>query len=181
VQVADGLRTAESPVAHEVLAARGAWPQLADGLPRVLPPSLRASVTHAAASAHTLHEPAFLTNAGKLTGPAAGAAGLYESYERLTTRGWRLLAAAIGAIVSAPPTAARFARANSDLYVDAVYDAHFDLSLLGKSIASAYAKLGGPHAFGAALTQGEVDALASAYSIPRARLEPHPARTVGEA
>lgn len=68
-----------------------------------------------------------------------------------------------------------FERTNSPLYIDAIYDAHFDLSLLGKSVATGYNQLGGPEAFGAALTQAQVNALAAAYSIPRVRLEPHPA------
>jgi hypothetical protein len=41
-------------------------------------------------------------------------------------------------------------------------------------LVSGYEKLGGPQAFGAALTQAQVNALAGAYSIPAARLEPHP-------
>jgi hypothetical protein len=74
--------------------------------------------------------------------------------------------------------AARFLRANAALYVYCVYDGHYDLSLIGKVVQSAYRKLGGAPAFGASLTQSQVEALARAYSIPTARLQPHPAPSV---
>ena len=61
------------------------------------------------------------------------------------------------------------------LYIYCVYDGHYDLSLIGKAVQSAYRKLGGAPAFGASLTQSQVEALARAYSIPAVRLEPHPA------
>jgi hypothetical protein len=75
---------------------------------------------------------------------------------------------------------ASFARESSPLYIDTIYDAHFDLSLLGKSLLSGYERLGGASAFGGALTQGQVDALAGAYSIPGVRLEPHPSGAARE-
>ncbi len=74
--------------------------------------------------------------------------------------------------------AARFLRANAALYIYCVYDGHYDLSLIGKVLQSAYRKLGGPPAFGASLTPSQVEALARAYSIPGALLEPHPAPSV---
>jgi hypothetical protein len=175
VQVSDGLRSVERAVQREVVASRVAWPLIADGLPRALPPALRDAVSKASANAKALPEPTFMANASRLTGPAAGIAGLYESYERLSERGWRLTEANISAIVRGTPTAASFARENSSLYIDAIYDGHFDLSLLGKSLLSAYEQLGGPAAFGAGPTQSQIDALAAAYSIPAVRLKPHPA------
>jgi hypothetical protein len=75
---------------------------------------------------------------------------------------------------SASLAQANFDRENSPLYIDAIYDGHFNLSLLGKSLTSGYEKLGGASAFGAALTQSQVDALAGAYSIAAMRLVPHP-------
>ena len=84
--------------------------------------------------------------------------------------------AARGAGVST--AAARFLRANAALYIYCVYDGHWDLSLIGKVVQSAYGDLGGPSAFGASLTPSQVEALARAYSIPAARLEPHPAPSV---
>ncbi len=70
---------------------------------------------------------------------------------------------------------ARFLRANAPLYIYCVYDGHYHLSLIGKALLSAYLKLGGASAFGASLTQSQVEALARAYSIPATRLQPHPA------
>jgi hypothetical protein len=174
VQVSNGLRSAEEGVQREVGSSREAWPLIAGGLPPALPATLRAAVGKASASAKTIPEPPFMTNAAQLTGPAAGIAGLYENYERLAERSWRLTQATISAIVSASPAVASFERENSSLYIDAIYDGHFDLSLVGKALTSGYEQLGGPHAFGALLTQSEIGALATAYSIPAVRLEPHP-------
>jgi hypothetical protein len=115
-----------------------------------------------------------MANAQELTGPAAGIAGLYESYDRLAERGWRLTETTITAIATSPPAVASFERANSPLYIHSIYDSHYNLSLLGKRLAEGYARLGGPSAFGRTLTQTELDSLASAYSIPAVRLEPRP-------
>jgi hypothetical protein len=167
-------------VQREVSASRRVWPLIASGLPPTFSPTLRSAVAHATASAKAIREPRFMTNASRLTGPAAGIAGLYESYERLTERGWRLTAAGIAAIAGGTPTVSSFARNNSPLYIDAIYDGHFNLSLLGKSVASGYTKLGGPSGFGAGLTQTQVDALTAAYSTPGVRLEPHPSSAVAE-
>jgi hypothetical protein len=115
-----------------------------------------------------------MANARELTGPAAGIAGLYESYDRLAERGWRLTETTITAIATATPPVASFERANSPLYIHAVYDSHFNLSLVGEHLLEGYSRLGGPSAFGRSLTQSEVDSLTSAYSIPAVRLQPHP-------
>jgi hypothetical protein len=178
VQVSNGLRSVQGAVQHEVATSRTAWPLIAGGLPQALPSGLQGAVGAASAGAKALPEPPFMRNAGQLTGPAAGIAGLYESYERLAERGWRLTAASIAAIGGGAPAAASFARENSSLYIDAIYDGHFNLSLLGKDLTSAYELLGGPTAFGAALPQSEINALAAGYSIPAVRLEPHPGRAV---
>lgn len=187
-QVSTQLSVLELAVKREVAASRGAWPSIADGLPQTPESGLRTAVTTANTQAKALPDPSFLANASKLTGPAAGIASIYETYEQLTQRGWNLTEAAVRTIASADSTAtnvtaasasaaaqANFERANSPLYIDAVYDGHFDLSLLGKSLVSGYEKLGGPKAFGTALTPPGIDALAEAYSIPAVRLEPHPA------
>ncbi len=115
-----------------------------------------------------------MTNAQELTGPAAGIAGLYESYDHLTERGWRLTETTITAIATGTPQVASFERANSPLYIHSIYDSHYSLSLVGQRVIEGYARLGGPSAFGSSLTQAEVDSLASAYSIPAVRLEPRP-------
>jgi hypothetical protein len=186
-QVSSQLSALEAAVKREVVASRLAWPSIADGLPQALGNGLRTAVGAANARAGALPEPSFLANASKLTGPASGIAGIYENYEQLAQRGWNLTEAAVQTIASATAptgsmparahtaTQANFERANSPLYIDAIYDGHFDLSLLGKSLVSGYEKLGGPRAFGPALTQSQVNALAGAYSIPGVRLAPHPA------
>ncbi|HTB50895.1 MAG TPA: hypothetical protein VK701_07965 [Solirubrobacteraceae bacterium] len=173
-QVSSQLSDLEGAVKREVAASREAWPRIADGLPQTPPSRLRAAVSAASAGAKTLSEPSFLANAHKLTGPAAGVAGIYQNYEQLAQRGWNLTEATIDAIANRPAAVASFERANSALYIDAIYDAHFDLSLLGKSLLSGYEKLGGPQAFGSVPTQAQVKALAEFYSIPVVRLEPHP-------
>ena len=186
-QVSSQLSALEAAVKREVAASRVAWPSVAGGLPQTLGSGLRTAVSTANARARALPEPSFLAKTSKLTGPASGVAGVYENYEQLAQRGWNLTEAAVQTISSAgsagPTTTAAgasaaaqasFERANSPLYIDAIYDAHFDLSLLGKSLEGGYEKLGGPEAFGAALTQTQVNALAGTYSIPAVRLEPHP-------
>lgn len=190
-QVSSQLSALQVAVKREVAASRAAWPSIAGGLPQALGSGLRTSVAAADARAKALPEPSFLANASKLTGPASGIAGTYENYEQLAQRGWNLTEAAVQTIASAGSattttttaasanTAAQasFERANSPLYIDAIYDGHFDLSLLGKSLLSGYERLGGPEAFGSALTQAQVNALAGVYSILAVRLEPHPAGT----
>jgi hypothetical protein len=180
VQVSEGLHTLETPVQREVAASRVAWPAIADGIPATPSISLQRAVAGASTTARALPEPRFMAHANTLTGPASGIAGLYESFSALASKGWRLTEAGIAAIVHGTPTAASFARGNSSLYIDAIYDGHFDLSLLGKSLLSGYEKLGGAAAFGASLPQSEITALAAAYSIPAVRLEPHPGQVVSE-
>jgi hypothetical protein len=132
-------------------------------------------MANASAKAALVPATPFLAEPRSLTGPAAGIAGLYESYERLAPRSWRLVLAAVDAIVAGPAVAARYSRTNSSFYIDAIYDAHFNLSLVGKSLTAGYEKLGGTSAFGARLPPSRLAALAAAYSIPAVRLEPHPA------
>ena len=180
VQVSSGLAAALGAVQAEVAASRGAWPEVASGLPASPSPALRGAVTHASIKAGAIKVPPFLAEPRSLTGPAAGIAGLYQSYERLVPRSWSLVSAALSAIATAPPAAAQYARANSSFYIDALYDGHFNLSLVGKSVLAGYEKLGGAPAFGSQLPAARVAGLAAAYSIPSVRLEPHPAGAAKE-
>ncbi len=175
-----GLQAAEGAVRNEVAASRGPWPTIAPGLPAAPSPALRSAVAKASAKAALVPVPPFLAEPRSLTGPAAGIAGLYESYERLTPRSWRLVLAAVDTIVAGPPAAARYSRTNSSFYIDAIYDGHFNLSLVGKSLTAGYEKLGGASAFGSRLPAARLAALATAYSIPAVRLEPHPAGAAKE-
>ncbi len=174
VRLAHTLQQVQAPIAAEVAAARAAWPSLAGGLPASVTPTLRAELAAADRRAAALALPAEVTTEGSLTGPAAELAGMLKSYVRLAQRGWQYLAGTLG-VRATTAAAARFLRANAPLYIYCVYDGHYHLSLIGKTLQSAYLKLGGGPVFGASLTQSQVEALASAYSIPATRLEPHPA------
>lgn len=182
VAITRGLRQAEDSAAREMAAARVAWPLVANGLPDRIPPATRAALSTADGAAHAIVLPPLMdeTQARSLTGPAAGIAGLFRTFHGLTERGWTLVAAA-GEEISrgSPAVAARFARANVALYIDSVYDGHFDAALVGKSLLAGYTKLGGAAAFGGALTQAEVNALAGAYSPASERLHPHPGVKLG--
>jgi hypothetical protein len=100
-------------------------------------------------------------------------AGLFRSYSGLATHGWQLIGASIDEIERGSAVARRFARANVNLYIESVYDAHFSLAQTGKALLDGYRKLGGPSAFGSSLTQAEVDELARTYSEANDRLHPH--------
>ena len=154
---------------------------MANGLPADTSAIPRASILAAAQSAAAVTLPAQLqeAQAATLTGPASGMAGLFRAYSGLSARGWQLIGAAIEQIEHGSPTSARFARENVALYIESVYDGHFDLAQIGKKLPAAYRTLGGPAAFGAALTQAEVDALARAYSEGNDRLHPHPGVRLG--
>jgi hypothetical protein len=200
VLLARALQKLERPVDGEVVAARAAWPALAGGLPHDVAPSLRLAIATADARAATIALPSLFTVEGALTGPAAGIGGLLKNYALLTQRGWRFLAAASAArerganttgSATRPPGSGSaggdsragssaggglaFLLANAGLYVYCVYDGHFELSVLGKKLQSAYAKLGGAAAFGDTLTPATVQALTGVYSPAGVRLAPHPA------
>lgn len=133
--------------------------------------------------AGSLPAPRFMANTATITGPAAGIATLYEDYDRLAERGWRLTETTVAAIAAGHKAVASFARANSPLYIDSIYDAHFYLSQLGKRLLEGYEKLlavgeqegsTGAQAFAARLTHGQVESLAAFYSKESVRLDPHP-------
>ena len=177
IAVSKALKGVESPAAGELAAAKRAWPLIADGLPESAQAlaSTRGPIAMAAGKAAQIQTPALLTEAQavSLTGPSAELAGLFRTYTGLSTRGWTLTGAAIDQIEHGSPASARFARENVALYIESVYDGHFDLAQIDKHLTDGYRQLGGPSAFGSALTQDEVDALTSAYSETTARLHPH--------
>jgi hypothetical protein len=181
IAVSRGLRRAEASTAHEMTAARIAWPLVANGLPASIPPATRTALFAAGAAAAAIVVPPLESKprSRSLTGPAAGIAGLFQSFSGLTERGWTLTGAAADQIAGGSPAAARFARENVALYIDAVYDGHFDGGLIGKSLLHGYTKLGGAPAFGGTLTEAEVQALARAYSPASQQLHPHPGVKLG--
>jgi len=177
VAVTRALQRVQSPVTVELATAQRAWPLVVGGLPSGASAlaTARAPIAAAAASAVRIPTPSPLTEAQfvSLTGPGSPLASLFRSYTGLVTRGWTLIAAAIVQIEHGSPASARFARENVGLYIESVYDGHFDLAQIDKRLARGYHELGGQAAFGSALTQAEVDALGGAYSEATARLHPH--------
>lgn len=176
VAVSHALRDTQAPIAREAAATKAAWPLIANGLPAdIATVSRSAQARAAAASAAGLQLPDLFSEAQArtLTGPASQIAGLIRSYALLGERGWKLLDAAFTQIESAPPANARFARKNAPLYIESIYDAHFTLAQIGKKLLAGYEKLGGAAGFGTALTQAEVNSLATAYSEASDRLHPH--------
>ena len=208
VATVHALSSVEGPVDRELAAAKRAWPLVVNGLPAGSVQSVRAPVRAAAVSAALIRKPG-LFEEHFLTGAAAQLAGLFTSFDGLSTRGWGLIGAAIDQIEAASPAgvyssgasaspssargananetsasararqtavriaAARFARANVDLYIESVYDGHFELAQIADKLHKGYENLGGPAAFGESLTPAEVNALAAAYSEASARLRPH--------
>jgi hypothetical protein len=176
VAVSHALKNMQAPIAREVAATKAAWPLIANGLPAdITTVSRSAQARTAAASAAGLQLPALFgeAEARTLTGPASQISGIMRSYALLGARGWKLLDAAFTQIESSPPANARFARNNAPLYIESVYDAHFALAQIGKKLLAGYEKLGGGASFGTALTQAEVNSLATAYSEAGDRLHPH--------
>jgi hypothetical protein len=177
--VAHGLRGVESTILPEIAASRAAWPAVAHGLPAYVSPATRRAIATAINRVRAIATPRFISYAGQLTGVSAAIAGLELSYEELALRGWTLtrVAADYGARAAqgiGSPQAAVFLRLNATLYIGCVYDAHYNLSLIGKDLAQGYAQLGGARAFGALLRPTEVQAIASFYSPAVARLAPQP-------
>jgi hypothetical protein len=176
------LKRAERPVAAEVAATKSAWPLIANGLPRDAASAANApQVRQASERAQQLRIPVLFdeAQARSLSGPTAQLAGLFRSYALLSSRGWKLLDATLAQIQSGTPAAARFARENSPIYIESIYDGHFTLAQIGKKLSAAYDKLGGAAAFGTSLTQAEVDALAQTYSETNDRLHPHVSQRIG--
>jgi hypothetical protein len=181
VAVSRGLRQAETSTKREMATARIAWPLVANGLPASIPAVTRTAISTASGAARAIVVPPLMmkVQARSLTGPAAGIAGLFRPFSTLTERGWTLTGAAADEIASGTPEARRFARENMALYIDSVYDGHFDASLIGKSLLEGYSLLGGQTAFGGTLSQAEVQALARAYSPAGEQLHPHPGVKLG--
>jgi hypothetical protein len=177
VAVARALTTAKSPAVREAELAKIYWPSIEQVLaPSFSPRPLRLGE----ADLTKLPLPALFgeLQARSLTGPAASIAGLFRYSVLLITRGWKM-AFASSDQGARSPAASRFARENIGLYIESIYDGNFGLAQIGKKLLAAYEKLGGAGAFGATLTQAQVDALARTYSEPTLRLHPHPPVSVG--
>jgi hypothetical protein len=175
VAVARVLAGQERSVRSEVTATKAAWPLVAAGLPADPSTLSRPAIRLASERAAALRLPGLFAarEARSLTGPASGLSGTFRAFSILSARGWQLIGAAIEQIEHGSPTAARFARANVNLYIESVYDAHYSLAQIGKQLPIDYKRLGGGTAFGASLTPAEIAALSNAYSEANNRLYPH--------
>lgn len=189
VQVGQELRELRTPVAREVRASRAVWPLIYNGLPARIGSRLRAGVNASSALAGSLPAPRFMANTATITGPASSLANLYEDFDRLAERGWRLIETTVEGIAQGKAAVAQFVRANSGLYIDSIYDAHFYLAQLGKRVLSGYEKLvrqgeredgTAARAFAARLTPAQVASLARFYSKEGVQLEPHPGAATEE-
>lgn len=181
VTVARALQSLEGQTEEEIAATKAAWPSIDDGLAPGRVGLYTPKVREAIEGAEELQLPTVLDerNASAMTGPAYAITGLYRAFTGLASRGWQGVGAAIYQIEHGAPPAARFARSNSPLYLDSVYDGHFSLAQIGKQLLAAYTRLGGQEVFGVALTQAEANALAAFYSEAHARLQPHVGVTLG--
>ncbi|HLI32169.1 MAG TPA: hypothetical protein VKU89_05455 [Solirubrobacteraceae bacterium] len=184
-RAADALIALERPLAAEIAASRSLWPLIDHGLLRRLHRSrrprveLRSDATLArrldAAEGAARQLPAqLLAGAEELTGPASGLAGLYALASGLATHSLEALAAAERVGPSAGEATASYLRGNVNMYVADLYDAHFDLSYIGKALRDAYRRMGGQRTFGARLSAAEVARIARFYSPANTRLRPHP-------
>jgi hypothetical protein len=180
VVVSQGLADLEGSIHREVAASRAAWPAIAQGLPARISPTMGAQIVAARTEAKRVAEPPFMKEAKQLTGPAAGLAALLRSFSGLSERGWALTEYSIKGVATGTPSTARFLRANVGLYIQCIYDGHYDLAAIGQTLERAYLKLGGAVAFGPRLTPAQVSAIAAVYSPPAARVEPRPARALVE-
>ncbi len=174
VVVSRGLEGVEGSIKREIAASRAAWPAIVGGLPTQISPTVRAQILAARTEAKLVAEPPFMREAKQLTGPASGLAALLQSFSDLIERGWALTEHSIKGVADGTPAQARFFRANAGLYINCIYDGHYALAAIGKTLQRAYLKLGGAQTFGARLTPAQVERIAAVYSPATARVEPRP-------
>ncbi|MGH2831695.1 MAG: hypothetical protein ACRDK2_02890 [Solirubrobacteraceae bacterium] len=180
VFVTHALEHAQASVQLEVNASRQPWSLIAHGFPSKISDSLRSQVSVASSRANNIKAPGFMVSVPgpivlqkpRLTGPAAGVAGLFQSYASLSRHGWKIIGTVLDGLRTGQPQATRFLHANADLYLSSVYDGHFDLALIGKSLFDAYNQLGGSKLFGNSLTEAQIQSLEQFYGKDL-RLEPH--------
>jgi hypothetical protein len=169
------LSAAAPSVRAEVATTKAAWPLVVNGLPADTGALSRSTLHAAADGAAKLKTPALFEQhaAAAITGPSSQLAAALRNFIVLSARGWQMIAFAVDQIDHGSAASSRFARANVNLYIESVYDAHYSLAQIGKQMLAAYNKLGGPTAFGTTLTQQQVNAVAGAYSEANDRLRPH--------
>jgi hypothetical protein len=163
----------EQPLQREVSATRVVWHSIAKGLPAHPGPRLAAQISAAKAAAELLPAPAFLQFRHRLIGPAGRIASLFYEFELLAKHGWAHVNQATGTLRHGSATLASFERTNAGLYIDSIYDGHFDASLIGERVLSSYRRLGEGHAFGSSLRPAQVRSITLAYSPDAIRLTLH--------
>jgi hypothetical protein len=171
--VSTQLAALEQPVQREVIATRAVWHSIAKGLPAHPGARVAAQISVARAAAEALPAPAFLEYRHKLLGPAWRISTLFAEFELLAKHGWAHVDQAVGTLRHGPAAVARFERTNAGLYIDSIYDGHFDASLIGERVLNSYKRLGEQHAFGASLSPATVKSISLAYSPKTVRLTPH--------
>lgn len=171
--VSHQLAGLEQPLQREAIATRAVWHSIAKGLPAHPGPRLAAQVASASAAAEALPAPAFLQFRHELIGPAGRIASLFYQFELLAKHGWAHVNQATGSLQHGPLAAASFERANAGLYIDSIYDGHFEASLIGERVLSSYRRLGEQRAFGSSLTPAQVRSISLIYSPEAIRLTPH--------
>jgi hypothetical protein len=174
VFVCHALAQLEGQAGAEVRAARSAWPFVAGGLPPGRRGLYRPEIADAVEAAARLRLPTLFAErpAAALTGPGSSIAGLYRTFAELAGRGWQMLGAAIYQAEHGTPSAARFARANVALYIEAIYDGHFALAQISKQLHKGYEKLGGQEGLGTTLSAAEVAGLEKTFDKTHDELEP---------
>lgn len=170
VFVTDGLLEAEGEVRRELRTTTAAWPSIAHGLPAHPGSRLTVQAGAARSAAEAMASPKFVLALDELAGPATGIARLFNSSQLLLGSGWEHISAALDA--PAGSAAARFLRANCDVYIESIYQGVFDLSEIGERLEAAYVALGGAKLFGSSLTLRKLKTIVSTYS-PSVQLEPH--------
>lgn len=178
--VARGLVRAEPSIQREILAAKAAWPGIVQGLPQQVSAGSRALMLAALQRTEQIATPSFISYAGQLTGESAAIAGLLLSYEQLAQRGWTMTLAAaqhLSGRSALPAATLGFLRTNAALYIGCVYDAHYNLSTIGKRMGEAYAQLGGAQGFAGLLPASLMAHINSFYSPAVAKLAPKPPAT----
>lgn len=175
IAAARALSQAYPQVEREVTSTKAAWALVANGLEVKARAPLEPAIATAARDAARLRLPGLFeeSRARTLTGTGSALAGAFSRYRTLSSRSWQLIAYSSRKIAGGTTEAARFAHANIALYIESVYDAHFALAQIGKQLTTGYQHLGGPAAFGTALSEAEVHQLADQYSEARDRLHPH--------
>ncbi len=163
----------EHAAQSEALAARATWPSIAAGLPAHPGPRLAERAASANAAAQALPTPAFVEVRHELVGAGERIAATFADFEMLTRRSWAHVDQALGALQHGPASVASFERANAGLYINSIYDAHFEASMIGEHVLSTYRRLGGPQAFGSSLTRAQVHSIYVTFSPQTLRLAPH--------